>query len=329
MEAYVGFVAFVAQDFESFLVPFQSKEPMIHHLYPAMLSLLYELQRKFIRKSKLNAEDLSQNFTIDDVNKEKNVKPLNLIDVGIKAKMMFSQNTLIPDEAQEKFQKKCLKFYQTAVTKLQNKLPLDVNLLKYTQYINPVKRNAAGANSGISNLALNMTTVLENVLENVFQLEAPTKDEVVDKIRSQWHYFQNEELKEEWYMKGSDDDDDDKPSSRQQESYWARAQVECGLNATPSPSPSSQFKKIDEFWRRVGNIVDEFGAKKYAQLVALIQCVLSLSHGNSTPERGFSINKLLLAVHGHNTYEDTIIALQMVKDELACVGGTCKFHITL
>ena len=56
------FVAFVAQDFKSFLVLFQSKEPMIHHLYPAMLSLLYELQRKFIRKSKLNAEDLSQNF---------------------------------------------------------------------------------------------------------------------------------------------------------------------------------------------------------------------------------------------------------------------------
>ena len=135
MEAYVGFVAFVAQDFESFLVPFQSKEPMIHHLYPTMLSLLYELQRKFIRKSKLNAEDLSQNFTID-VNREKNVKPLNLIDVGSKAKPMFSQNTLIPDEAQEKFQKNCLKFYQTAVTKLQNKLPLDVNLLKYAQYIN-------------------------------------------------------------------------------------------------------------------------------------------------------------------------------------------------
>ena len=81
---------------------------------------------------------------------------------------MFSQNTLIPDEAQEKFQKNCLKFYQTAVTKLQNKLPLDVNLLKYAQYINPMKRNAGGATSAISNLALNMTTVLENVLENVF-----------------------------------------------------------------------------------------------------------------------------------------------------------------
>ena len=53
-----------------------------------------------------------------------------------------------------------------------------------------------------------------------------------------------------------------------------------------------------------------------------------MSHGNSTPERGFSINKLLLAVHWYSTYEDTIIALRMVKDELLRVGGVLKFPIT-
>ena len=41
MEAYVAFVAFVAQDFEVFLLPFQSKDPMINLLYPAMLSSLW------------------------------------------------------------------------------------------------------------------------------------------------------------------------------------------------------------------------------------------------------------------------------------------------
>ena len=40
MEAYVVFVAFVAQDFEAFLLPLESKDPMIHLLYPAMLSSL-------------------------------------------------------------------------------------------------------------------------------------------------------------------------------------------------------------------------------------------------------------------------------------------------
>ena len=37
MEAYVSFVAFVAHDFEEFLVPFQSAEPMIHLLYPLQI----------------------------------------------------------------------------------------------------------------------------------------------------------------------------------------------------------------------------------------------------------------------------------------------------
>ena len=60
----------------------------------------------------------------------------------------------------------------------------------------------------------------------------------------------------------------------------------------------------------------------------LAQCVLSLHHGNNTPGRGFSVNKLLLAVHGCSTYEDTIIALRMVKDELLRVGSILEFPIT-
>ena len=53
-----------------------------------------------------------------------------------------------------------------------------------------------------------------------------------------------------------------------------------------------------------------------------------MSHGNSTPERGFSVNKQLLAVYGYSTYEDTIIALPMVKDELLHVGGILVVPIT-
>ena len=63
-------------------------------------------------------------------------------------------------------------------------------------------------------------------------------------------------------------------------------------------------------------------------MAELAQCVLSLSHGNSTPERGFSVNKQLLAMHGYSTYDDTIISLRMVKDELLLVGGILEFPIT-
>ena len=65
MEAYVAFVAFVVQDFEAFLLPFQSKDPMIHLLYPTMHSLLYGLQRKLIRGAKLSLEDLGKNIRIN------------------------------------------------------------------------------------------------------------------------------------------------------------------------------------------------------------------------------------------------------------------------
>ena len=145
----------------------------------------------------------------------------------------------------------------------------------------------------------------------------------MDAIKDQWHFFQNEEIPEEWYV---NQQAEKSTFSRHQDSYWARAWEECGLDATTT-SPTSSVR-IDHFWRRIGNLVNEYGAKKYHQLAKLAQCVLSVSHGNSTPERGFSVNKQLLDVHGYSTYEDTIIALCMVKDEILHGGGVLEFPIT-
>ena len=83
MEAYVLFVAFVAHDFQEFLVPFQSTEPMIHLLYPALCKLMNVLQRKFIRKIKLSSDDTTKK--VGDVGDDRNIKPLSKIDVGAKA----------------------------------------------------------------------------------------------------------------------------------------------------------------------------------------------------------------------------------------------------
>ena len=161
-----------------------------------MLSLLYVLQRKFIHGTKLSSEDLGENIRIN-VNAEKNVKPICMIDVGTKAKTMFAQN-MISVECQEKFRKGCLKFFQVSVSYQQQKLPFDVNLLRNTQFLNPIKQKAGVATSAISNLALKVTGVLENVLSSIFQMES--KHAVGDAIRNQWHFFQNEEIPEEWYV---------------------------------------------------------------------------------------------------------------------------------
>ena len=235
----------------------------------------------------MSSEDLGENIRIN-VNAEKNVKPIRMTDVGTKVKTMFAQN-MISDEGQEKFRKGFLKFLQVSVSCLHQKLPFDVDLLRNAQFLNPVKRKAGGATSAISNLALKVTSVLENLLGSIFRMES--KHAVVDEIRNQWHFFQNEEIPEKWHV----NQQAEKPtSSRHQESYWARARLERGLDSTPT-SPAC-FVRIDHFWRRIGNLFDEFGAKKYPQSGKLAQCVLSLSHGNSTPERGFSTNNYLLCM---------------------------------
>ena len=61
----------------------------------------------------------------------------------------------------------------------------------------------------------------------------------------------------------------------------------------------------------VGTVCDEAGNLKFPQLLALVKCVLFLSHGNSSPERGFSINKNFIEAHSTNLKEDTIVALRL------------------
>ena len=86
------------------------------------------------------------------------------------------------------------------------------------------------------------------------------------------------------------------------------------------------MKRIDEYWKSVGKMKDEKGQLKYPQLLALVKCVLSISHGNSIPEQGFSINKYLLSIHGTSTSNETIITWRLVKG-LILIGGYMKFLV--
>ena len=55
----------------------------------------------------------------------------------------------------------------------------------------------------------------------------------------------------------------------------------------------SKILRIDKYWSKVGKILNESGNLKYPQLFQLAKAVLSLSHGNSAPQRSFFINKIL------------------------------------
>ena len=99
IEAYVLFVAFVAHDFHEFLVPFQSTEPMIHLLYPALLKLINTLQGKFFRNIKSSSDDTTDINVGDD----RNIKLLSKIYVGAKAKTLLLQNVIMACDIEKKF----------------------------------------------------------------------------------------------------------------------------------------------------------------------------------------------------------------------------------
>ena len=53
---------------------------------------------------------------------------------------------------------------------------------------------------------------------------------------------------------------------------------------------------------------------------------LTLSHGKTGAEQGFSINKAIIDAHGTRIGEDVIIALRRIKHRL--LRGVLKFEIT-
>ena len=67
---------------------------------------------------------------------------------------------------------------------------------------------------------------------------------------------------------------------------------------------------------------------KYSTIAKLILCVLLLPHGNADPERGFSLNKNVLAVHGISIKEETLEAIRMVKDFIIGNSGVMNIEIS-
>ena len=244
--------------------------------------------------------------------------------LGTRAKLMFTNSTFFPDEKQTKFGKDCLNFYVAAVQHPQSKLPFDIPFVKHPQFLHPEKRQLPGATSAISNLALSICSVHKTCPQGVFLTKSPvTREEVCEMVRNQWLVYQNEIIQKELY-KNIEESSQSPCSSKNQNSYWKEVESEFNLE---SQNLLKYYNRIDHYWKQIGRLRNNKGALKYPQLFALVKCVLSVSHGNSTPERGFSVNKIMLETHEYIIYEDTIVALRIIKEELNRVGSVTKFNI--
>ena len=238
--------------------------------------------KKYLFWSNGSAKSSSELVKLDVYNRN-HQKSLRLIEIGTKAKVLFSGN-LVWDEKQDLFRKECQLFYPEGVIYLRQNSPFDIAILKYAQFLQPEKRNNPGSTSGISNLAVEVAKALERTICKTFQVpESDSWDQVCDKIRTQWIAYQLEDIPKEFYTKS---DDEASKSSQRTNSYWSYTLELCGLQ--PIQKTDSQFIRIDHYWRKICKILSDDGLQKYTQLICLVKCILSLSHGNSTPERGFS-----------------------------------------
>ena len=59
-------------------------------------------------------------------------------------------------------------------------------------------------------------------------------------------------------------------------------------------------------------ILDDDDLPKFPLIAWLFKTAASLSHGNSAPENGFSINKYMQKLHGNSISPDTIEDLRLV-----------------
>ena len=119
------------------------------------------------------------------------MKSLNLIEVGTKAKRLLCASIL--DETV--FCKNCLKFYISAATQLQMKLPFNNKIILHAQYLHSEKRKEAHSTSAKSNLSFKIVSTLGNEAKKVFGSSYDTTvDNIVDKIRQEWKMYQVENI---------------------------------------------------------------------------------------------------------------------------------------
>ena len=215
--------------------------------------------KNFVSKRVLYCEDgitmkPATQLKLMNLNKESNLKSLNLIEVGTKAKHLLSASIL--DETV--FRKNCLKFYISAATQLQMKVPFDNKIILQVQYLHSKKQKKAHSTSAISNLSFKIVSTLVNEAKKVFGSSYDaTVDDIVDKIRQEWKMYQVENIRSAYFQKDVNFSSSYSTKQKSQDACCEKALNECDIyhDSTECSNPH----RIDHYWACIGNILDSGG----------------------------------------------------------------------
>lgn len=117
-------------------------------------------------------------------------------------------------------------------------------------------------------------------------------NEDVDRIGAEWRVYQLADIPEEWFR-----------------------------TSTASSDNIIEYLPIDKYWHQVFSTTTSIGTPQYVILSKLVKCLLSLSHGNSDVERGFSENNHLLSDDRASLNEISINGLRATKAGVKFFGG--------
>ena len=115
----------------------------------------------------------------------------------------------------------------------------------------------------------------------------------MDRIDAEWRVYQMADIQEEWFRKG-----------------------------TVSSNNIIEYLPIDKYWYKIfSTATTSIGTPQYVVLIKLVKCLLSLSHGNSDVERGFSENNHLVSDDRSSLNEVSINGLRATKAGVKFFGG--------
>ena len=316
--AYMAFVVHSAVPFKRFMMTFQTNAPMVHLLYDEMVRLVKSVISMFVDKKAIPSKR-SELVEFECSNEKIHIAK---IDLGTRASACI--DSLTDKLEASRFTKNAKKFLISCAEYLFEHLPLDEPTLIDVRALHPVNQMMKNGERAIKRLATNVIKVLGKKANENFQFVGEDY-QLVDLIVKEYQEYTLQIIPESLFKKEEERPSSSKENARKQYSYWQEAYREAGVENTTTTT--TEYKRIDVYWRSIGELLDSSGKRMFFHLSVLAKTLLLLTHGNADPERGFSLNKNLLAIHGTTINEDTIVAIRMVKDFISHKGGTLNVEI--
>lgn len=280
------FIRNICCDYERFLTLYQKSSPMIHQLHGDLTELLRQFLRRFVKPELIQEREVNDLVQFVTKLSNEHYMPKDKLNIGSEATKIMRE--LKADNNQYSSWKALnmdiINFFEKSAAYLVKKLPLTNILLKNLACFDPLCRRQA--------------TTVQMILAVVSQLPYYNNAQMKDEVLREWQRYQEDsEITEELYI--------------------------CGRSWGDDGTCAVMYCNVDEYWHKVMMLTDSRGQPKYPALAQVVKMVLSLSHGQSDVERGFSINKRILNDRTALS-EKSICALRTVKEVIALYNGTIE-----